>query len=285
VDSDKQAKSDSGESDDDPASSATEHESLDLFSQMQEAARASQRLEDEGDDEDGVSLEELSASYHQALSNSDADASEAAEDIGGASRVEPAVEVEAEDDELLEADSDDASISVTPSAIVETLLFVGRPDSGGITSKEIAKTMRGVSAKEVERMIDDLNKNYEHSQRAVRIIERSDGFHLDLAPNLEHIRDRFYGQVREVALSQAAIDCLALVAYQPGITREKLDEQRGQPSSGVLNQLVRRQLLEMKREQREKQKQACYYPAEKMLQLTGLYSFDDLPQVHDLDTA
>ncbi|MFK7734759.1 MAG: SMC-Scp complex subunit ScpB [Pirellulaceae bacterium] len=267
----------------DSESSPPEPESLDLFSQMQEAARVSH--EDDGDEDEGVSLEELSASYHQVLRNSDLEVDEVAEDFEQDTSNAPESETEDEEDESPESDSDDAAISVTPTAIVETLLFVGRPDSGGITSKEIAKTMRGVSAKEVERMIDDLNKGYERSERAVRIIERHDGFHLDLAPNLEHIRDRFYGQVREVSLSQAAIDCLALVAYQPGISREKLEDQRGQPSSGVLNQLVRRQLLEMKREQQGKVKQACYYPAEKMLQLTGLYSFEDLPQVHDLDTA
>ena len=61
------------------------------------------------------------------------------------------------------------------------------------------------------------------------------------------MRNRFYGRIREARLSQAAIDVLALVAYQQPITGEKLGRLRGKPSSHMLAHLVRRGLLRIER--------------------------------------
>ncbi len=113
-----------------------------------------------------------------------------------------------------------------------------------------------------------------------RIATIGNAFRLQLADDLQFIRDRFYGPVREIRLNQAAVDCLALIAYQPGVSREELEDQRGQPSGAVLSQLVRRQLIEVKREGQPK-KTLHYYPTDKLLQLIGLGSLEDLPQVEE----
>ncbi|MGN6134480.1 MAG: SMC-Scp complex subunit ScpB, partial [Aureliella sp.] len=95
------------------------------------------------------------------------------------------------------------------------------------------------------------------------------------------VSDRFYGSVREVKLTQAAIDCLAIIAYRPGITRDELDDQRGQPSGAILNQMVRRQLVEMRREGGKKDRTCRYYPTERLLGLAGIESLDELPLADD----
>ncbi|MFN3191932.1 MAG: SMC-Scp complex subunit ScpB [Aureliella sp.] len=276
---------------------------LDLFSQLQEASKASD--EDLEEDSGEVTLEQLSASYAEAIQNAEG----LPEDMvvmppntpGQEGRRDDEAEYSAESpgaglaviglddsDELPEAEDSEeeeqnAEVAVTPASIVETMLFVGCPDNAGLTASQLAKTMRGVSAKEVDKIVQDLNTSFAESGRALRVLDSPDGYRMDLAEDLEVVRDRFYGQQREITLNQAAIDCLALVAYQPGISRDKLEEQRSQPSGGVLNQLVRRQLLEMKRKKVDGRNVACYYPTEKMLELAGLYSIEDLPQVEDLD--
>ena len=159
--------------------------------------------------------------------------------------------------------------------------MVGRPDSGPITAREIASLMRGVTETEVDVLVDELNQQYAESGSAMYIAGVSGGYRMQLASDLKVILDRFYGPTREVKLNQAAIDCLALVSYQPGITREKLDEQRGQSSGSVLNQLVRRELIEMRREGKGKAVVPHYYPTERLLDLAGLESLDDLPHAEE----
>ncbi|MEZ6134718.1 MAG: SMC-Scp complex subunit ScpB [Pirellulaceae bacterium] len=223
--------------------------------------------------EEGVSLEELSRSYASVIGDYEAAHPTDMSDAVG------------DESELVLFDSDDEEAEaedcpVTPTSILEAVLLVGRPDSGPITASEIASLMRGVTPAEVEQLVADLNANYEQNGSALRIVDSGGGFRLRLADDLKFITDRFYGRVREIRLSQAAIDCLALVSYQPGISRDELEKQRNQPSGGVLNQLVRRQLLEIRREG-DGARNPCYYPTNRLLELTGLASLEDLPQVEE----
>ena len=232
--------------------------------------------QDVEEDEQGLSLEELSQSYAHLMNKNGADSAlSAAESLHAAASAE-ADSFAPVDEELSESDA----CPVTPMSVLEAVLFVGRPDNSPISADEIAALMRGVKADEIEGYATELNQIYAETNRAIRIAMIGNGFRLQLADDLKSIRDRFYGPVREIRLNQAAIDCLALVAYQPGISREELEDQRGQPSGPVLSQLVRRQLLEAKREG-QKQKQLHYYPTDKLLQLIGLGTLEDLPQVEE----
>ncbi len=238
----------------------------------------------DGEEEDaGVSLEELSQAYAKLLGQGDAsDPADGTKEPAQepSDQANSALEVfDPLGDDLTAADA----CPVTPRSILESILFVGRPDDGSISASEIAGLMRGVRESEIEALVDELNQVYEETNRAIRVVPAGSGYRVQLAEDLQFIHDRFYGRVKDVRLSQSAIDCLALVSYQPGISREKLEDQRGQPSGSVLNQLVRRQLLEMRREGEGKKLQPHYYPTDRLLQLAGLSSLDDLPQVEETE--
>lgn len=226
---------------------------------------------DDFEDAGEVSLEDLSKSYAQSVGKGDSsDSSGTPEDV----------EIQIFDP-MEEELSDENHVPVTPIAIIEAVLMVGRPDGGAISATEIAALMRGVNEAEVDQLVEQLNHDYQANHRALRVALVGGAYRLELAEDLQQVKERFLGPAREIKLNQAAIDCLALVAYQPGITREKLDEQRGQSSGAVLNQLVRRELLEMRRELDDKKLQPHYYPTDRMLGLVGLDSLEDLPTVED----
>lgn len=48
------------------------------------------------------------------------------------------------------------------------------------------------------------------------------------------------------SLSQAALECLSIVAYKQPITRAEIEELRGVQSSGSVQKLVTRRLIEEK---------------------------------------
>ncbi len=232
---------------------------------------------DDNDEEQGLSLEELSQAYAQLLHKS----SLPEQSLEHANSAQTASDAEADAfDPLHEELSESDACPVTPTSVLESVLFVGRPDNSPIAADEIAGLMRGVRAAEIDAHVAELNQIYAETGRAIRIVTIGNGYRLQLTEDLQFIRDRFYGPIREIRLNQAAIDCLALVAYQPGISREQLEDQRGQPSGPVLSQLVRRQLIEVRREG-QKQRQLHYYPTDKLLQLIGLSTLEDLPQVEE----
>lgn len=233
---------------------------------------------DEDDVEQGLSLEELSQAYAQLLNKGGVREQSSLNKPGS---VHAAAEAETTAlDPLDQQTAESDACPVTPTSILESVLFVGRPDNSPISADEIAGLMRGVKPAEIETHVAELNQVYAETGRAIRIATIGNGYRLQLADDLQFIRDRFYGPIREIRLNQAAIDCLALVAYQPGIAREQLEDQRGQPSGPILSQLVRRQLIEVRREG-QKQRQLHYYPTDKLLQLIGLGTLEDLPQVEE----
>ncbi len=239
-----------------------------------------QEVEQEEFDDDGFSLEELSRSYATAMGKP---ASTAVDDDQGSLPGIATDDADSEFEDPGQGDSSSQNAPPTPRTILEAILFVGRPDGGVVSATEIAALMRGVRDSEISNLVDELNAEYIATNRALRIVAHGAGYRLQLSDDLSFMKDLFYGRVREVRLNQASIDCLALISYQPGVSREKLEEQLGRPSGAVLNQLVRRQLLEFRREHDGKQLKQRYYPTDRLLELIGIQSLDDLPQAEDFE--
>ena len=220
---------------------------------------------------EGLSLEELGQTYAKLMG---ADLPEEAE--------EPAAAAEDADDAataetspVLEPPADEEAIS--PRMIVEAVLFVGDPAGQPVSSKEIAALMRGVTAEEVDGYVRELEALYEAEGCPYRIESVGAGYRLQLREELHGLSDRFHRTVRQARLSQSAIDVLAIVAYQPGLSRDEVDRLRGKPSSGILSQLVRRQLLRLERPADEP-RNPHYFPTERFLALFNLGNLEELPR-------
>ena len=129
-------------------------------------------------------------------------------------------------------------------------------------------------------MVEELNRRYDAVGVPYRIVGEADGYRLTLRREFQPLRNRFYGRVREARLSQAAIDVLALVAYQQPISGEKIGRLRGKPSSHVLAHLVRRGLLRIERPPAQP-RTPHYHTTDRFLRLFNLDSLDDLPRSED----
>ncbi len=234
----------------------------------------------EDDSEFGeISLDDIGAAYARAAAAHDPETFAVPESPPSSENDDaPASDASTEDP----ADADDETVQ--PEGIIEAALFVGHPDNQSFSAARLASLMRGVTEEEVVEMIDTLNQSYKSAEQALRIIEDEDGgYRMTIAPAVEKVRHSFLGKVREARLSQAAVEVLSLVAYQPGVTAQTVQDQRGKESGPLLNQLVRRRLLEMKRQQPADggRKVPHYYPTERFLTLFGLETLEDLPLVDE----
>ncbi|TWT95107.1 SMC-Scp complex subunit ScpB [Neorhodopirellula pilleata] len=284
------------------------------------------------DDEDAFSLEELGAAYQHIVAQSESDdggpaistgevlqreqllaAQAKAKADADALAAEAETEHEGDDEDIdwdadgLAADSRSVEETATPEAIIEAALFVGQPSGEPVSATRLASIMRDMTPDEVTEIIQRLNASYRELRQGIRIAQDDVGFRMIVAPEAESMRHVFTGKVRETRLNQSSIEVLSLVAYQPGITAQQCTDLRGRDSGSLLNQMVRRRLIEMKREpeqrdpperntaddgdsdanpDRKKAKPkpklvSRYYPAERLLVLLGLESLEDLPQVEE----
>jgi segregation and condensation protein B len=224
-------------------------------------------------DELGLSLEELSETYAEMISGGgDPYDESASEDDSSEAKSFPRVVIEEPED----------PVEISPRSILEAMLFVGHPENESLSARAVAALMRGVRPEEVDELVVELNEVYDDEQRPYRIVSEGSGYRLQLTSDFASLRDRFYGQVKSARLTQAAVDALAIVAYNQPITRREVDQLRGKPSGGVLSQLVRRELLELRRLD-EKPRRAVYLTTERFLDLFGLDAIEGLPQSQDLD--
>jgi segregation and condensation protein B len=238
-----------------------------------------------GPNDHGLSLEDLSSAY-AALLGQGYDPYQPIEAPPPADEHQRSFQ---EDQTLLDqwaeenaADDAPERCTISPRTLVEAMLFVGHPHNEPMSAGQLASLMRGVRAEEVEEIIRDLCQTYREEGAPYTIVAEGAGFRMTLLEEFRPLRDKFYGRVREVRLSQAAIDLLALVAYNQPISRADLDALRDKDNGAILSQLVRRRLLRVER--REETPQVKYYrTTDRFLKLFGLASVEDLPRTQDLD--
>lgn len=225
-------------------------------------------------DDLGLSLEDLSEAYAQLIE-------------GGADpyQVDETEEDEPDEEDLGERDAESQSeVEVTPRTILEAMLFVGSSNNEPLSGRVVAGLMRGVSPREIDELVHELNAAYETEACPYYIVSVGTGYTMQLRPEFARLRDKFYGRVREAKLSQPAIDVLAMVAYRQPITRDAVNELRGQTSGAVLSQLVRRELLRIERTE-ESPRTPLYFTTDRFLDLFGMASIDELPQSQEFDVS
>jgi segregation and condensation protein B len=236
----------------------------------------------------GISLDELTQAFAQVMG---VEPRQKAEPAPPAENPEPSHEVsEAEaaalpDDGLPTAEPPkEDTCPLCPRTILEAMLFVGNRDNQPLSPRQAAELMRDVEVDEIPTLVEELNRGYDRSGAPYHIVGEGDGYRLTLRDEFHAVRNRFHGRVREARLSQAAIDVLALVAYQQPLTSEKVQRMRGKPSSHILSHLVRRGLLRIERPA-AKRRTPHYYTTDRFLRLFNLQTLDDLPRSEEPDPS
>ncbi|MFV2066167.1 MAG: SMC-Scp complex subunit ScpB [Pirellulales bacterium] len=236
-------------------------------------ANATREKEDVAAPEDAISLDQLSEAFAAMLRTDDASEAPAAP----ASNDDPAGRPTTRKSG---APSTSTPCDITPSNILEAMLFVGRPDNEPLLREELASVMRDIRPTEIDQLVQQLNNRYDAEGTPYRIVSRGAGYQLQLRDAFQSVRNRFYGRTRRARLSRAAIEVLAVVAYRQPVTANRVKELRGAASGAILSQLVRRQLIALSR--LEEDPRVCEYTTtDRFLRLFGLGSIEELPGCED----
>jgi segregation and condensation protein B len=237
--------------------------------------------------EQEISLRGLTEAFAQALGRAadenlppgEGDVLSADAALAGDESFEPPPEQPPEIDEAAQTD---AACPLSPRTILEAMLFVDNRDNRPLDARRASELMRGVEPGEIPSLVGEINRDYLANNRPYQIVNDGSGYRLALRRRYYPLRDKFHGRAREARLSQAAIDILAVVAYEQPLSAEEVNRIRGKPSNHVLAQLVRRQLLRIERPPAKPVK-AIYRTTDRFLDLFGLESIEDLPQSEDVD--
>lgn len=163
-------------------------------------------------------------------------------------------------------------------AVIEGLLFVVGDD--GLDLDEISKILE-ISKDETKELIKELQNDYQSSDRGIRIDFLGDK--LKLTTKKEH--NMYYQKLLTTednnTLSQAALETLAIIAYNQPITRVKVDELRGISNNHIIRKLVAKGLIKEGGRSNMPGRPILYETTSEFLDYFGLSSIEDLPDMRD----
>ena len=161
--------------------------------------------------------------------------------------------------------------------IVEALLIVS---GEGLTREELVKAIDDTDAKKLEEAITLLKEEYSSEDRAFNIAEIAGKCRIVSKPAyMQWINSLYEGEPER--LSAPALETLAIMAYKQPVTRAEAEKIRGVNVGGVLKTLLEKDLLEVRGRKDAIGKPLIYGTTDKFLQIFGLNSLADLPQLRD----
>jgi segregation and condensation protein B len=123
------------------------------------------------------------------------------------------------------------------SVKLEALLFVAAEP---VTTAQLAAAL-DVSPSVIERGLNELDAAL--TTRGLRLQRNAGRFQLTTAPQLAELIERFLGLESTTHLSRAALETLAIIAYQQPVTRPQIDSIRGVNSDSMMKSLLHKGLI------------------------------------------
>jgi segregation and condensation protein B len=120
---------------------------------------------------------------------------------------------------------------------LEALLFVAAEP---VAAAQLAAAL-DVSASVVERGLNELDASLQ--SRGLRLQRHAGRVQLTTAPELAELIERFLGLEATSHLSRAALETLAIIAYQQPVTRPQIDSIRGVNSDSMMKSLLSKNLI------------------------------------------
>ena len=166
-------------------------------------------------------------------------------------------------------------------AVLEGLLFVVGDE--GITLDKIVKILE-VEENEARKLLKDLQSEYEKESRGIRISFLADSFKLTTKKEHVEYYQKLITTNNNSTLSQAALETLAIIAYNQPITRVRIDELRGIASSFLIRKLMAKDLIKVCGKSDLPGHPNLYKTTKEFLDYFGLSSINDLPDISIQET-
>ena len=148
----------------------------------------------------------------------------------------------------------------------------------GVDLKSLCEIM-GLNETEVKDLLMQLKKNYEAQDRGLRISYLGNAFKLTTKEEHKGFYEKLVTDNKTTNLSNAALEVLAVIAYNEPITRLEVDEIRGVNSSQIVRRLLAHGLIKACGKADTIGKPNLYRTTNDFLDYFGLSSKDDLPEI------
>ena len=160
-------------------------------------------------------------------------------------------------------------------AIIEAMLFsTGRE----VTEKELMGILE-LNKEQLENVMESLQFDFIQQNRGTEIIKVNDAYQMCTRQEYYDYIYPLFDNRAKPNLSTPAMETLAIIAYNPRITRAEIEAIRGVNSDGTMYKLLEYNLIEEAGKSDAPGRPNTYRVTSHFLKTFGLSSLDDLPEL------
>lgn len=163
------------------------------------------------------------------------------------------------------------------SEVIKATLFV----AGEGIEKEFMAEKLNVTVKALEKAIEELKLEM-GEESGIQVIEFKNKIQLTSNPIFVEEIAEVLNPIREKALTKAALETMAIIAYKQPITRLEIEDIRRTSSDYAVNILLEHKLIEVVGRKDAVGKPLLYGTTEEFLKRFGLTDVSDLPAYEEL---
>lgn len=159
---------------------------------------------------------------------------------------------------------------------LEAVLFAaGEP----VSVAQLAEIL-SLTKPQVWELVTQLTETYQDEKRGLFLREIAGGFQLCTKESFDNAVKQL-AVTKELKLTNAAMETLAIIAFKQPVTRGEMEAVRGVKVDGVVNTLLDYGLISEAGRKDSAGKPIMYATTPKFLETFGIKSLDDLPRLPD----
>jgi segregation and condensation protein B len=160
-------------------------------------------------------------------------------------------------------------------SIIEAILFAaGRP----VTKNELMLALE-ILEDDIEKIVENMQEEYKCGERGIELIKVENAYQLCTKTELHEYIYSILDKRSKPKLSSAALETLAIVAYNPKITRAEIESIRGVSADACVYKLLEYGLIEEAGKIDLPGKPMSYKTTSDFLRMFGYTSLNDLPEL------
>ena len=160
-------------------------------------------------------------------------------------------------------------------AIIEAILFAAGRE---VDVSEFMSALE-ISSDEVIQIIQQMREEYAKEDRGIEIIQVNGAYQMCTKKEFYEYIYPIFDKRAKPKLSQAALETLAIIAYNPRVTRAEIESIRGVNSDGTIYKLLDYNLIEEAGKLDAPGKPMAYKVSNEFFRMFGISSLEELPDL------
>ena len=160
-------------------------------------------------------------------------------------------------------------------AIIEAMLFAtGRE----VSKKEIMNVLE-IGEDDIEKIIENMRVMLEEQNSSLEILKVEDGYQMCTKKEYYEFIYPLIDSRTKPNISNAALETLSIIAYNPKITRSEIEAIRGVSADGTIYKLLEYNLIEEAGRLDAPGRPTTYKVTTNFLKMFGISNLDELPEL------